>query len=481
MIALSAGQLLHVSLEKLRNLETSFDNAVQVEQEIVRLEGNVPLRNLLMGRRKDVLTIKEIVTRVSTTCLGVQKDLGKYLRSTADKMRRREVTDEERNRRIQETFERKKKEMKEKEDALNQAEQDLEKEKEKTSSLSKELTALKKERSNFYATKARNENSMQEWMLVKELNDKLDKENEKVSDLEDAAKLLKEEVLTKNETVSNLERAVGDLKNESLEYQKKISALELELSEEKKKSEDLAKDLRSQGQGDSSLEESVSPLDEVEQEKNIPEKETVVDELIKVEVSEGSSSSGRARGGDGSSAKTRKRSHLSHSKEEMLRSQLNQREISLTMIQSGLSRLLRDGETPTTMLGPLKALKHCAAFREDETDFRIPSKRSKGGVAKQEPKEEYFEYQIDIKSETCDDQEMPNGDGSTSFADEISTVEQEGSPLLIPLEVGTADQAREIHDLGVGQSSDFQEENITEGERSPLLISLEKEKHSQED
>ena len=134
------------------------------------------------------------------------------------------------------------------------------------------------------------------------------------------------------------------------------------------------------------------------------------------------------------------------------------------------------------MLGPLKALKHCAAFREDETDFRIPSKRSKfGGAAKQGPKEEYFEYQIDIKSETCDDQEMPNRDGSTSFADGISTVEQEGSPLSIPFEVGTADQAREIHDLGVGQSSDFQDKNTTEGEKSPLLISPEKEKPSQED
>ena len=52
--------------------------------------------------------------------------------------------------------------MKEEEDALS-------KEKENTYSLSKEMAVLKKERSNFYATKARNENSMQEWVLVKEL------------------------------------------------------------------------------------------------------------------------------------------------------------------------------------------------------------------------------------------------------------------------------------------------------------------------
>ena len=105
---------------------------------------------------------------------------------------------------------------------------------------------------------------MQEWMLVKELNAKLDKENGKVSDLEDALKLLKEDVLAKNVTVSNLEGAVEVLKNDSLQYQKTISALESELEEEKKKCQDLEKDLTNQGQGDSSLEESVSLLEEVE-------------------------------------------------------------------------------------------------------------------------------------------------------------------------------------------------------------------------
>lgn len=455
--ARSAGQLLDLSFQKLRNFQltvkTNFDNAAQVEQEIVRLNQSVQVRQI-----DEMPSIKDIVTRVSTTCHAVQNDLERNLRSTADKMRSKEVADEERNTRIQETFERKKKEMKEKEEALNQVEQNLEKEKEKNSSLSKELAVLKKERSNFYATKARNENSMEEWVLVKDLNDKLDKENEKVSDLEDALKLLKEDVLTKNETVSNLEGATEVLKSENLQHQKKISALELELKEEKKKCEDLSNDLRSQGQCDSSLEESVNPLDEVEDQpdNNTQDKEASVDEPIKVEVTdEGSTSSGRARGVESSARLrgSRKRSHSSFSKEEMLRSQLNKHEISLTMIQSGLSKLLQDGETPTTMLGPLKALEHCAAFREDETDFRIPSKRSAlGGVAKQEPKEEYFEYEIGIKSETSDQQEMQNTDGSmsTAFPDGISTVEQEGTPF----EVG-ADPAEEIHDLGVGQSSDF--------------------------
>ena len=122
-------------------------------------------------------------------------------------------------------------------------------------------------------------------MLVKDLNDKLDKENEKVSDLEDALKLLKEDVLTKNETVSNLEGAMEVLKSENLQHQEKISALELELKEEKKKCQDLSKDLRSQGQC-----KSVSPLDEVEHQRgnNTPDEETVVAKQIKVEITEGS-------------------------------------------------------------------------------------------------------------------------------------------------------------------------------------------------
>ena len=99
----------------------------------------------------------------------------------------------------------------------------------------------------------------------------------------------------KKVTVSNLEGSVEALKNDSLQYQKTISALESELEEEKKKCQDLEKDLTNQGQDDSSfLEESVSPLEEVEHDDKTEDKETVVDELIKVEVAEGSSFSGQA-------------------------------------------------------------------------------------------------------------------------------------------------------------------------------------------
>ena len=118
--ARSAGQLLDLSFQKLRNFQltvkTNFDNAAQVEQEIVRLNQSVQVRQI-----DEMPSIKDIVTRVSTTCHAVQNDLERNLRSTADKMRSKEVADEERNTRIQETFERKKKEMKEKEEALNQA------------------------------------------------------------------------------------------------------------------------------------------------------------------------------------------------------------------------------------------------------------------------------------------------------------------------------------------------------------------------
>ena len=50
--------------------------------------------------------------------------------------------------------------------------------------------------------------------------------------------------------------------------------------------------MTNQGQGDSSLEESVSPLEEVEHDDKTEDKETVEDEVIKVEVTEGSSFSG---------------------------------------------------------------------------------------------------------------------------------------------------------------------------------------------
>ena len=146
-----------------------------------------------------------------------------------------------------------------------------------------------------------------------------------------------------------------------------------------------------------------------------------------------------------------------------------------SMIRSGLSKLIQNGETPLTMLGQLKTLKHCAAFREDKTDLRIPAKWSAfRGVVKEEPKE-YFEYEIDIKGESRDQQEMPSRNYlvSIGFQDRISTVEQEGSNLSIPKELGT-DSAGEIV---VSHSS----ENHQEKENTrPLLISPEKEKCADE-
>ena len=227
LMALPVRQFLPFILQKFENLQwtfrASFDNATQVEQKIVEIHQSSSFR------RNDEVH-ENLGREVVKIMFRFAKKLGKlsqinYRQNEAGA----EAEDEERNRRVQETFERKEKEMKEEEDTLSQ-------EKEKTSSLSKELAVLKKERSNFYATRTRKENSMHEWMLVKELNAKLDKENGKVSDLEDALKLLKEDVLAKNVTVSNLEGAVEVLKNDSLQYQKTISALESELEEEKKKS-----------------------------------------------------------------------------------------------------------------------------------------------------------------------------------------------------------------------------------------------------
>ena len=111
------------------------------------------------------------------------------------------------------------------------------------------------------------------------------------------------------------------------------------------------------------------------------------------------------------------------------------------MMQSGISKLLQDGKTPTTMLGALEALKYCADFcREDGTDAEIPTKHYKfGGKMKQEPKQEYFEY--DVKSEPIDLEEMPERDvfvpsdfleQAARIATELQSEEERGHDLLIP-------------------------------------------------
>ena len=412
-----------------------------------------------------------------TSCLVVQNDLKNYLRLTANKMRRKEATDKARNGLLQGTFETIRKEKKEKEDTLNQVKQNLETEKERTASLSKELSTLKEV---FFATSSKDENRMQDWALIKELNDKLDKENKKVSNLEDSLKLLKEEVLTKNETVSRLEEL---RRNERPEEQKKASALELQLEEEKKKCKKLERDLMRQQQGNCFLEESMFESDKVEDQhdRNSHDEETTIEESIKVEVTEASNASGRARGSSKLTREKRKRSPSIKSKEEALTSQLNQHEISLTMIRCGISKLLQDGKTPITMSGPLKALKHCATFScEDEKYVETPTKRCKVGTeTKQEPKEEYFEYEVDIKREPDDPQEMPERgtfvpedflNQASRIATELQFKEQEGSDLSLRVSIPFEDSA--IHNLGIMQSSDYQQE----GEKTPLSIRPEKEK-----
>ena len=193
-----------------------------------------------------------------------------------------------------------------------------------------------------------------------------------------------------------------------------------------------------------SLEESDFQLDNIEDQhdNSTEDEETTVDESIKVEYSE-ASCSGNVK------QETRKRRNPFKSKEAVLMSQLNQHEINLTMIQSGISKLLEDQKTPTTMLGQLKALKHCASFsRQNDDDFEIPKKHYKfeSGI-KQEPKQEYFEY--DIKSEQSDLQEIPERD------------------VFMPTDF--LEQAARI-------ATELQFEEQEEGEIIPLLMSPEKEK-----
>ena len=82
---------------------------------------------------------------------------------------------------------------------------------------------------------------MQEWILVKELN-------EKVSHLEEAAKVLKEDAVAKEEAVVKLEGQLEILKKDRLEDQRKVLALKLELEEEKKRCKDLEMTLRRSSQ-----------------------------------------------------------------------------------------------------------------------------------------------------------------------------------------------------------------------------------------
>ena len=90
----------------------------------------------------------------------------------------------------------------------------------------------------------------------------------------------------------------------------------------------------------------------------------------------------------------------SATRENVWISQQKEQEMFLTMIGCGLSQLIQDEETPLTMLGSLKALKHYTKFSSDEKDMTPQKKRKKVQqilkVEKQE--QEHFEYD-EIKGE----------------------------------------------------------------------------------
>ena len=83
--------------------------------------------------------------------------------------------------------------------------------------------------------------------------------------------------------------------------------------------------------------------------------------------------------------------------------QLRQHKMFLTMIESGLSQLICDKETPESMLGSLSALKHYTTFPIDS--MQPLNKRIKtSGIPKVEKQEEeeYFEEDT-IKIEPMDE------------------------------------------------------------------------------
>ena len=82
--------------------------------------------------------------------------------------------------------------------------------------------------------------------------------------------------------------------------------------------------------------------------------------------------------------------------------QLRQHKMFLTMIESGLSQLIGDEETPETMVGSLTALKHYTTFPID--NMQPPNKRIKpsAGIPKVEKQEEEYFEQDTIKIEPKD-------------------------------------------------------------------------------
>ena len=78
--------------------------------------------------------------------------------------------------------------------------------------------------------------------------------------------------------------------------------------------------------------------------------------------------------------------------------QQQQQEMFLTMVGFGLSQLIEDEETPVTMLGSLKALKHYTTFTAKDEDKQSQQKRKKLQKIQKVVKEEYFEFN-EVKNE----------------------------------------------------------------------------------
>ena len=89
----------------------------------------------------------------------------------------------------------------------------------------------------------------------------------------------------------------------------------------------------------------------------------------------------------------------SETKENVLVSMRKEHEMFRTIIESGLSQLIQDEDTPVTMLGSLKALKHYTTSSSVDCDMQPQrKKRKKHPKIQKVVKQEYFEYD-EIKRE----------------------------------------------------------------------------------
>ena len=439
------------SLSVINNLKRTFlanlETSTCIEDEMSRLTNtfpglkssfrhklcpNHPIKQLFVVPRNKQMAMAQVTSlavRAWTCCVGAHRDLINFLRSISVILKTKEESDKAKDLKALDDSERREKVVQDREDTLRQVRKSLTTEREKNASLSRELLVLKRERSNFFARKASEENSMQEWILVKELN-------EKVSHLEEAAKVLKEDAVAKEEAVVKLEGQLENLKKDRIKDQRKVSALKLELEVEKKRCEYLEMHLRrsSQNVQPRSTEELFPKSDNVESQANTklesdgdkPER----DDSVKMEYTEvGSSSGGSKTVKLEQPDESRKRSGSTLNKEELLTSRVNQHEISLTMIASGVSRLLQDENTPSTMLGALRVLKQCATMKYDEGGGS-PLKFFKF-------EQEYFEYEDEKKIEEKEDDSIL--EGFEEYINILAEDDQGGNALLSSSPLWTTD------------------------------------------